>query len=584
MPARKRDLKPDNQGRYRPRIGWEMHFVNGAYVGRRQPRFNLGSDKKEAERRYARLLELYDDNCRANGEDVWSPLAISYAREVAKGVKVIEYPPLDDPQRFDDPATEYAQMIEVNRRYFPSLTIVPSDPALHAESLKRNETLVSERLRELEAEMKETGAITGKTGFPDKLIVGTMHEALDAYAAEIRRDGQKLVTGVLKPYQRLRLCRVDRLKREHADFALHLLSHDKCAEMVAHWRNRPMTLRGTPSSRDNARHHLSELFRFFRWLDATDKFQWTMPRGVQSLSRKVPKHDSEKKLTAVTKVTYSPEQLALLNKHANPLERLALYLGLNCAMGAAELGRLVEGDFFLLRAHQFADKLGFDSTNEDSFLSYFRPKTEVFGEWLLWPETVQMVQWGVARAKRLKTDLLFVWDTGKPMYVEALANPQSGFANVWNRLIKRVHKSDKSFPPLPFGTLRDTLPDVLRHKYSDDLASLGLAHGSPSKADSLLECYANKPFGRLHNALRQLRNYFAPVFNAVKDPLVETKHYLPVAVKEKIHAMLAEGKGATEIARACGVSTMTVYRERKSHPSRDHGREGPSSPSDLQPS
>jgi hypothetical protein len=31
---------------------------------------------------------------------------------------------------------------------------------------------------------------------------------------------------------------------------------------------------------------------------------------------------------------------------------------------------------------------------------------------------------------------------------------------------------------LPFGSLRDLLPDLLRTRYSDDVASLALQHGN----------------------------------------------------------------------------------------------------------
>src|SRR5205807_1362583 len=98
-------------------------------------------------------------------------------------------------------------------------------------------------------------------------------------------------------------------------------------------------------------------------------------------------------------------------------------------------------------------------------------------------------------------------------------------------LLARVHKSDKDFPTLPFGTLRDTVPDLLRRDYDGELAALCLCHGSPCKADTLLDCYANKPFGRLHTAMRQIRARFLPVFAAIRDPLTDTKHYLPIAVK-----------------------------------------------------
>jgi hypothetical protein len=558
MAIRKRALAPDSQGRFRPRIGWKIGD-DGALS---QPRFNLGTDRKEAERRYAKIQELYEDNCRVNGEDVWSPLALSYAEELAKGRKTIQYPPLDDEQRFDDPTLEYAQMIDVNRQYFPSLDIQPADPELYFESIKRNQEFVAQRLKQLEAEMREWGALSSQTTLPDRLITGTFFEALDVYASDIRENGDKLENGDLKPYQRLRLHRVERFKREHADIPLSALNYDRCAEMVAYWRNRPVTLWGGRSSRDNARHHLGELFRFLGWLDVTPQFGWTLPRGVTSLNRKVSKLEGEKKLSAVTKPTYTVEQLTVLNKHATPLERMALYLGLNCALGAAELGRLVIDDFIFHRPHEFAGRLEFHSSEEDSFLRYFRPKTVVFGEWLLWSGTVPMVRWGVDRTKRLGAKQLFVWDTGKAIYDETMTNAQMGFANLWDRLIKRVRKSDPDFPRLPFGSLRDTLPDLIRLRYSDSLASLCLSHGSPSKADNLLECYANKPFGKLHEALRALQTDFAPVFDAVDDPFDETKSYLPLVVRERVRAMLAEGKEANEIVEACGVSKMTVHRER----------------------
>src|SRR6187200_2402695 len=133
MATRKHELQADNQGRYRPRIGWLWDEGEG----RKQPRFNLGTDRKEAERRYTKIQELYVENCKMNGEDCWSPLALSYAREIEKGKKVIEFPPLDKERGYEDPVLEYAQMIEVDQQRFPSLQIVPSDPKLYAESVEQ---------------------------------------------------------------------------------------------------------------------------------------------------------------------------------------------------------------------------------------------------------------------------------------------------------------------------------------------------------------------------------------------------------------------------------------------------------------
>jgi hypothetical protein len=54
-----------------------------------------------------------------------------------------------------------------------------------------------------------------------------------------------------------------------------------------------------------------------------------------------------------------------------------------------------------------------------------------------------------------------------------------------------------------------------------------VAHGTPFKGDSLLDCYGNKPFGRLHTALRELHALFQPMFSAVSDPLKDSKNYTP---------------------------------------------------------
>lgn len=561
MTARRRKLEQDDKGRFRPRIGW---FVD-EHGRRSQPRFNLGSDKREAEIRYARILQLYDEDCRAHSQSEWSLRGLEYARLIASGRTTVEYPP-DRGDDGYDPAVvldEYAAKVDVDRARFPSLDIQPSDPTTFRESVERSEQFVTTRLRELEQEMRQLHALTRKDQIPDRLIVGTLHEALDAYAESIQRDGERLPTGELKPSQRSRLDMVERLKQSHRDIPLHALNYDTCSGLIAYWRNRPITRRGTRSKGRSATNMLKELDRFYRWLDVTSEFEWAMPRGLANVSRKIVKLEGEKKLSAVTKNTYSPGQLAFLNKHASPLERTALYLGLNCAMGAAELGRLVVGDFDLKCRHPHADRLGFDSSAEDSFVRYFRPKTEVFGEWLLWPETVQMVEWAMRRARRIGSNVLFVRETGAPMYNESAKNAQSEFANLWNRLQDRARKSDPEFPYLPFGTLRDTLPEVLRRDHSDELASMVLTHGKPSKADSLLECYANKPYGRYHRALRDLHRHYQPVFAAVVEPLQEGKQYIPVAVMERVREMIAAGRGTTETARACGVSTMTVLRERK---------------------
>jgi len=82
MPARNTDLKADAQGRYRPYLGWKL----GDDGVRRQHRFNLGTDRKEAERRMARLRELWAENEEVAGEPTWTPFALSWGNQIAQGV------------------------------------------------------------------------------------------------------------------------------------------------------------------------------------------------------------------------------------------------------------------------------------------------------------------------------------------------------------------------------------------------------------------------------------------------------------------------------------------------------------------
>jgi hypothetical protein len=573
VPARKTTLQPDAKGRYRPYLGWK---VSGDGI-RRQHRFNLGTDRREAEARMSRLRELWKEveKVADQSEPIWTPFTLYAANLIAEGTYKVPY--LFDPslgEQVEDPVAEYAQVIHVFRGWFPSLDLVPAEPKLYAEGLRRNEAIKNQGLRKLEGELRDLGVVTPQSPLPERLISGTLHEAFDAYAEhDVKKHNVAPGTDRLTLYGNLRLERVERFKQHHPDIPLSSLNYDACEEMIRHWQQRPLHKKsGKPTGKDNARHHISELDRFFGWLDQTDRFTWTKPRGVEKIDRTLRETDEERarKLSAIQKDTYSVEELAILNRHATPIERLILHLGVNCAMGAAELGRLRMSDFLLFHKHEHASRLNFSSTEADSFLRTLRPKTTVFGEWLMWSETVQMVQWGIARRKKI-TDfdsdaVLLASESGAPWYNEGSKNPQARFTNVWNDLIGRVRKEKEheGFRRLPLGTLRDTLPDIIRHRYGDELASLCVAHGNAFAGDSLLDCYTNRPFGRLHKAIRELREYFAPMFSASPtDPTAQPrKRYTSLGTQERVHVLLSQAVPAAKIAEECGVDKQTVYRIR----------------------
>ena len=329
------------------------------------------------------------------------------------------------------------------------------------------------------------------------------------------------MNGEINQTGRKRVEKVERIKSHHADCPLHELNRDKVMEIAAYWRNRPNTKRGKQCAFDTARNQLDEIGRFLKWLE-TSTYGWTLPKGVTGISRKgIVRFPEEKKLSAIVKTVYTPDQLAIINGTATNRERLALYLGLNCAMGASELGHLLVSDFALNEIHPYAKTLGIASSNADSWLRCFRNKTSVFGEWRLWNETVDMVRWATGRAIAIGSEHLFCRETGKPLFDPASKKPDAGFANMWTLAVARAQKVDPTLPKLAFGTLRDTLPNYLRTHHDTELASICLAHGNPSR-DTLIECYANRPFGRLHVAMKAARDFFAPVFVRHQTPVEES--------------------------------------------------------------
>ena len=568
MPVRKRLLKPDPMGRYRPYLGYR---IDG-----KQQRFNLGTDKTEAERRFNRLFELWGENVSAAGEEVWSPLALGFARQVAEGKRKIEYPFSSRILEADDPAAEYTQMIHVERERFPSLDIVAADPEIYATGLRRNDNLVGKEIEQLQSRLQELGALAPKQQLPEKLIAGRFFDALEAYAEDdVKARNVWVGSDRLKQSGNRRLEMIVRFKERHEDMPLSFLRHDACKMLIRYWCKRPPKkdrktgkLDGPPMAVKTARHHRKELDRFFRWLDSTERFDWELPRGFGQIDRSIGQTEEEfsRRLSVIQKETYTIDELAVLNRHATPLERLALYVGLNCGMGAAELGRILADDILLRHKHDFQAQLHFISTDQDSFLRYLRPKTGVFGEWLLWPETIRMLEWGLERSKSIGKELLFVSERGQPWYNEhANKNPQAKFTNVLNTLITRVRKSEPSFRRLPFGTLRDTLPNILRIRHSSEMASICLAHGSTFRGDKLIDCYTNKPFGRFHELMRTSREYLAPVFAAAPaDPTSpQVQEYIPLKTRERIREMIREEVAVARIAADCQVSTMTVYREKE---------------------
>lgn len=332
----------------------------------------------------------------------------------------------------------------------------------------------------------------------------TLHKALDAYAQS---------SGHLRSSaQATRLSRVGLLKQRHPDCSLTRLTNNVASRMMWEWQSRPLTRRGTPYSFSFVRQMVGELLRFFIWLDQSDEYEWSMPRGLMSSYVNVRRFVRDRQVSKQPSI-YTHEQLAVLNHHATPLERLALYVSLNCAMSSAQLGLLKLRNVLLDHEHEYAEFLGFESTSNDSWIRTRRRRTGEFGEWRLWPETTAVLRWGIERARRLGSEFVFVDEEGRPMWNEGSCHSGDRFSKLWARLVQRVRTSTPDFPAFPIGTLRRILPTHMRAQYGSEMSELCLGY----TRERHINHNSVRPFGLFHEAMMKARAFFVCVFTAIKD-------------------------------------------------------------------
>lgn len=164
------------------------------------------------------------------------------------------------------------------------------------------------------------------------------------------------------------------------------------------------------------------------------------------------------------------------------------------------------------------------------------------------------------------TALLYLNDSGHS-YTRKTENGNSNnqITNAWNRLLKRVREDHPEFRWLPHEALRDSAANWIRGEYSGEIAEVFLSHGAPIGSKSLVECYTNKPFGKLFEALQWLEKKLQPVWDATpENPFPEKRKLggggLSLKRRRMIKRLAAEGVPVPQIAKRVRCSVATVYR------------------------
>ena len=569
-------------------------------IAGRRFRTPAGVSPREAEQRFLKIEALWRDNeefCRNIGRPVeWTHIAVWAAERLRKGDVRVSLPPIDDTlasygeceypstlnqivwRHTDDtlachcpPTVDGLEWDEAKHFYdvvsnaFPSVNWLLPSP--HANSIVDfHQTQARFSLKEL-AKAKNQSPPDPAT----PLCSGTFHEALLAYEVERRKDFI-LPDGSFDGSGHHMLGMIRMMRERINDCPLAELDFTRCQNVVDFWRNRPKYQNGEmPLSHKTCGNYLGELKRFFEWLHMTSAFGWRKPEDYGSLKTRIRCLPSDRpSLDDLEIQTFSVEELTLLYRYAIPSERFHLVWCLNCAHGAAEFGRVEWEDLFLRQEHPWRKQgLKIETGEADSWCGFIRPKSGVLGWWLLWPETVQLLEWwrkDIAKHLRREPkhdERVLLTEAGNPLYRDQSRNAQTGFANKWSRLLARVHENEgeTAVRSLPYGTLRNQLPDWLGGEQARAVvASVALCHGIPHKGDKLLyRHYSNKPWAALFQAQREYREQLRPMFQSVPDPLTE---YDPVT--EKVQTLWATGDhNVRRIAECIGVSDMAIRRRLK---------------------
>ncbi len=576
---RKREFRADANGRFAREIGWK-EGANGKLI---QHRFYLGDDREKAEIANLRLeqlwrqIEAWHNEGSGNGsKPTWDEYTLGMGKAVAAGATTFVVP-VDGME-----PESYVRFVRILRDRFGSVITIVGDDEVHGrgvEELKRSFDLSAQLLANAARFTREKASVVVNVG-------PTLHQALDAYAAWIGREYVKVTEGEprLTDWGVAQVANVKRLKEHHQDIPLATLGYNALEEMFRHWRQRPLVKgRNRKMSKDSADGHVYQLKQFIKWLHSCEAFDWRKPEDFDAIKTKVDADkDKLARRLATTQVdVYTLDELRLLSEYARPIERVLMLLGLNCGFGKMEVGTLRLNEVALRQRHPYTGLLGFDSSDADSFIWRVRGKSGVYGEWLLWPQTVAALEWAIQRRMAM-TQITKGRNAGKDITAKADSvillgrhghcmvertrknNTNQQIPARWNALTERIRKDHPEFRRLSYGKLRKTAASLVRRFADGEIAGVFLAHGQPAKSDDLLEIYSNRPFGKVFDALRRVGEYLQPVFHAAPpDPFsvaaVSSSLNISLGTVKEIKRLRAEGVGPTEIARRLGVSRMTVY-------------------------
>ncbi len=552
------NLGTDSRGNYRKDIGWEPKSSGDGF---KQHTFYFGTNQTQGQIRCLKTIACWDAvQARWNrrpadsrgSRPLWSKLTTAIALAVAGGQE--DFYLDEDAYQVEEkmsssvqpPSVEWFQQIQKD---FNMIRLhLPEEQA----------AMTGNATRALKTKAETYARLAG-----DVVVCAgqTLHEAIDAFIASLKEE-YKTPEGQVTQCANVWTKQLAIIKREAPNTALAAFGLDEIKNLVNHWNNRPKSKStGKPVTKETVKHFIKRINAFIKWLHRSSAFAWRKPEDYEPAKVKFRETQAEraKKLSTTQVETYTVEELVILWRYASPRVRLYMALAMNCGFGQAEIASLQEEEVHLNRVHwHYKGLVG-------SFVRRLRGKTDIYGEWKLWPITVQALSWWKEHRPVTTETALITTARGVSLQKPTKGNNRNTrIANAWSSLTKRIRLDIPEFPRKSFNKLRKTSGNIMRERAGGEMLAIFHSRGKTVASDDQAEVYTNRPFNKMYGHLDKIGEELSPVFGSVADPFPadgrKRSPSISLVVREKIVSMRREGASYDDIGKACGVTKDTVAR------------------------
>ena len=274
---------------------------------------------------------------------------------------------------------------------------------------------------------------------------------------------------------------------------LRSIDKSEIRTIVRYWTNRPKSEKtGRQISASTVRNMVATLRQFLYWCD--DEGIWQAPGRLAktfAVDRRKLLTNEERRRAANGVETFTLEELCKLWQTANEQRRLYTALGLNCGFAQTELATLRTWE------------IETDEAGVPVRIARERRKSEIHGEWTLWPETARLLKLRMDRTPANKEDIVLLTRNGRPLVWYKGRSRIDSVAQTWGKLTAAA-----GVRMLGFKHVRKTGSSLVE-QIDPAATEMYLSHVEPG----MKRAYVQRDWARLGRALEEMRDRLSVVFH-----------------------------------------------------------------------